>query len=77
MHASLPIIGTPVGGIKETISEDGERGFYWLGDLEDLRNKINICLSETEEKKLMAERAKKYVEEKLKMKITINQIYAK
>lgn len=77
MHAGLPIIGTPVGGIKETIGEDGGRGFYWLGEPEDLKNKINICLSETEEKKSITERAKKYIEEKLKMKITINQIYAK
>lgn len=77
MYAGLPVMGTPVGGVAESIGEDGERGFYWRRDLEDLKNKINICLSETEEKKSMAERAKKYVEEKLKMKITINQIYAK
>lgn len=77
MYASLPIIGTPVGGIQETIGDDGGRGFYWLGEQEDLEDKIDICLSEIEEKKSMTERAKKYVEERLKMKVTINQIYAK
>lgn len=77
MYARLPVIGTRVGGVAESIGEGGERGFYWIGDLCDLENKINICLSAADEKKAMVERAKKDVEEKLKMKITINKIYAK
>lgn len=77
MYAGLPVIGTPVGGVAESIGEDGERGFYWRRNMDDLENKINICLSEIDEKKSMVARAKNYVEEKLKMKITINQIYAK
>lgn len=77
MHAGLPVIGTCVGGAAESIGEDGERGFYWRRDINDLENKINICLSAADEKKAMVERAKKYIEEKLKLKITINKIYAK
>lgn len=77
MYAGLPVIGTCVGGAAESIGEDGERGFYWRGDAADLENKINICLSAADERKAMVERAKKYVEEKLKLKITINKIYAK
>jgi glycosyltransferase involved in cell wall biosynthesis len=75
MHASLPIIGTPVGGIKETISEDGERGFYWLGDLKDFEEKINLCLSGEEKKAAMIQRAKEYVKKKLLIKTDINKIY--
>lgn len=77
MHMGLPVIGAPVGGMKETIGNDGERGFFWKGDQEDLKNKINFCLNDENKKERdeMLARAKNYVKEKLKLKKTINNIY--
>lgn len=74
MYADLPVIGTRVGGVAESIGKDGERGFYWRGDAADLENKINICLFESEEKKRMINNAKEYVTERLENKTKINQI---
>ena len=76
MHIGLPVIGTPVGGVKETIGDDGERGFYWQNNREDLKNKIDFYLNNktAEEKKLIIKRAKIYVENKLKFNKTINEM---
>lgn len=71
MYANLPVIGTRVGGVAESIGEDGERGFYWLGDTVDFESKINKCLSG---EKLMIARAHDYVKIKIKIKKTINDI---
>ncbi len=75
MYAGLPVIGAAVGGVKETIGGDGERGFYWTGDLKDFEEKINLCLSGEEKKAAMIQRAKEYVEKKLLIKTNINKIY--
>lgn len=75
MYAGLPVIGTPVGGVKETIGGDGERGFYWIGDLKDFEKKINLCLNNKKIKEAMICRAKEYVEKKLLTKTDINKIY--
>jgi len=77
MYAGLPIIGTPVGGVKETIGNDGERGFYWQNDLKDLKNKINFYLNNkiAKKKELVIKRAKEYVEQKMKTKKNINEIF--
>ena len=77
MYARLPVIGTTVGGVKETIGSDGERGFYWKDDIEDLKNKIDFCLNNKtlKEKELMVKRAKDYVEQKIKIKKTVNEIF--
>jgi len=75
MHAGLPVIGAAVGGVEETIGGDGERGFYWTGDLKDFEEKINLCLNNEETKEAMIRRAKEYVEKKLLIKTDINKIY--
>lgn len=77
IYMGVPVIGAPVGGIKETVGNDGERGFFWKGDQEDLKNKIDFCLKDEnkKEKEEMIARAKNYVKEKLKTKKTINNIY--
>lgn len=75
MYAGLPVIGTPVGGVEETIGRDGERGFYWKDDLDDLNKKIDFCLVESRGREVILERAKQYVIECLKQKKTINKIY--
>lgn len=75
MYVNLPVIGTPVGGVKETIGDDGERGFYWKDDLNDLNEKIDFCLRESEAKKRMLTEAKNFVTTKLKIKNNINSVY--
>ena len=76
MYAGLPVIGSPVGGVIETIGEDGERGFYWKNDISDLSYKINKCLDGSSlERKKTLERAKNFVAEKIKDKKKINQIF--
>ena len=75
MFMGVPVIGAAIDGIKETIGQDGERGFYWENDLEELENKINICLDkESKEKIIMIERAKEYVEQKNKSRLNINNL---
>jgi glycosyltransferase involved in cell wall biosynthesis len=76
MYAELPVIGTPVGGVIETIGEDGERGFYCKNNLEDLKNKIDFCLDKTKkDREFMIERARNYVQEKIKSKMNINDLF--
>jgi len=77
MLVGVPVIGTPVGGVKETIGEDGERGFYWTGDIEELAKKVNLCLNDRVAREEIAGRAKKFVEEKIKQRININEVYKK
>jgi glycosyltransferase involved in cell wall biosynthesis len=76
IYAGLPVIGTPVGGVVETIGKDGQRGFYWKNDISDLSHKINKCLDRTSpDRKKMIEGAKVYVAEMIKQKRKINQIF--
>lgn len=79
MHAKVPVVGTSVGGVKETIGADGERGFFFNDNINDLNEKIDVCLDNKSEEKRrqMIVRAKKYVDEKLSIKISINKIYNK
>ncbi|MCD4704620.1 glycosyltransferase [bacterium] len=75
MYANLPIIGTPVGGIKETIGSDGQRGFFYNSDIEDLNKKIDFCLAVSFEKEELLKKAKEYVENKLEKNKIINEIF--
>jgi len=76
MFAGLPVIGSPVGGVIETIGEDGERGFYWKNDISDLSNKIIKCLERSSTERIkMLEKAKEFVVEQIKQKKKINQIF--
>lgn len=75
MYINVPVIGAPVGGVVETIGVDGERGFFWKNDLDDLNKKIDFCLTESEEEKIMIKKAKQYVVEKFKIRKNINEIF--
>ncbi len=75
MYVNLPIIGTAVGGVKETIGNDGERGFFFRNDINDLSKKISFCLDDSDKKEEMLKKARKYVEDKLKNSKTINKIF--
>lgn len=77
MYMGVPVIGSRVGGIQETIGSEGLRGFFWeeKDGIKEMEDKISRCLSETEELKNMKKRARLYVEEKIKNNITINDIF--
>ena len=75
MYVNVPIIGAPVGGVVETIGVDGERGFFWKNDLDDLNKKINFCLTESEDRGVMIKKAREYVVEKFKIRKNINEIF--
>jgi glycosyltransferase involved in cell wall biosynthesis len=75
MYMGVPVIGTDIDGIRETIGADGERGFYWKNDLGDLKNKLEILLDNTSiEKQSVVGRAKDYVRKKLESKADINSL---
>ena len=75
MFMGVPSVGMEIDGVKETIGENSERGFYWKNDLEDLKNKIDFCLDkENSERKLMIERAQEYIRQKLESKASINDL---
>lgn len=76
MFVGTPVIGTPIDGIKETIGNDGGRGFYWKNDLEDLKNKIDFCLDNANKDRVsMIGHAKEYVQQKFKSKANINDFF--
>jgi glycosyltransferase involved in cell wall biosynthesis len=63
MYMNVPVIGRPVGGIKETIGENGLRGFFWdSGEGPDaFREKLERCFSRGADVEAMIERARAYV----------------
>ena len=63
MYMNVPVIGRPIGGIKETIGEDGLRGFFW-----DTSNgpaafgeKLERCIARGPKIEAMVGRAHAYV----------------
>ena len=75
MYMNIPIIGTSVGGVVETIGLDGERGFFWKNGLNDLNKKIDFCLTEFKDREIMIKKAREYVVEKFKIRKNINEIF--
>jgi glycosyltransferase involved in cell wall biosynthesis len=76
MYLGLPVLGSRVSGIIETIGRDGERGRLWeeLGGAEDFKSKIFFCVSESREKEEMIKRARMYVAEKINNPIVLNDL---
>ena len=61
--AGVPVVATPVGGIRETVV-DGETGFLVpVGDAESLAERICFCLDHPEEARRVAEEARRRVRE--------------
>lgn len=59
-----PVIGSRIGGIPELVI-DGETGFtFKAGDVEDLRDKIEYLLDNTDKIGILGRNARKLVEEK-------------
>lgn len=62
--AGVPVVATPVGGIRETVV-DGETGFLVpVGDAEALAERICFCLDHPEEARRVAEEARRRVRER-------------
>ncbi len=77
MYMNVPVLGSRVGGIVETIGEDGDRGFFWeeTDGIEKLRSKVKACVDKSEAVKSMVVRAHTYVEKKMSTKsTTINDL---
>lgn len=77
MYMGVPVIGSTAEGIVETIGKDGDRGFIFdskFDNIGTLKNKIDFCLTESQEKTAMLKRAKDYVDEQIANDITINDV---
>jgi len=76
MFAEVPIFGSDVEGILETIGNDGERGRIWRDSMtkEEFKNIVSELTKRDNETEAMIVRAKKYVEEKISNKLIINDI---
>jgi glycosyltransferase involved in cell wall biosynthesis len=76
MYMGIPVIGTKIDGIRETIGRDGERGFYWNNDPADLKEKLEIFLDGSNAQRVsIVERAKAYVQKKMETKVDINSLF--
>ncbi|MDQ3076549.1 MAG: glycosyltransferase [bacterium] len=75
MYMHVPVIGSPVGGILETIGSDGERGYLWdeKEGIESLEHKITTAL-QSMTSNAMKERAHQYIVERIQHAQTINDI---
>ncbi|MBI4812388.1 glycosyltransferase [Candidatus Falkowbacteria bacterium] len=74
MYMGVPVIGSKIEAIKEFIGDNEERGFLWGEEdkIGKLAEKINFCLSGSSEFKKMTERAKRFIEENIKVNYNIN-----
>lgn len=77
MYMGVPVIGSPAEGIAESIGGDGERGFIFddkKDDILSLKQKINFCVSTSQEKEIMIKKARQYVETQISNQTNINSI---
>jgi len=77
MHMGIPIVGSPVGGIVETIGRDGERGFFWdeRYGIDDLKQKIKSIIPGDAKIEAMKKCAKEYVAQKIGKTSSINNYF--
>lgn len=76
MYANVPIVGSNVDGIVETIGRDGERGIIWSENKgqEGFKEIINSLSNLNNESRGMILRARKYVDEKILNNLIINDV---
>lgn len=74
-YAGLPIMALKVGGLLDTIGVQGERGYYYERNM--AKDKVNVqkILKKDTEVQAMLARAKEYVNHKLHMQTSINDVY--
>lgn len=74
MYMGVPVIGSDVLGIVETVGRDGDRGRIWSKNEKDFRDQVLFCTTSSREKIAMIERARKYVDGQLANNISLNSI---
>lgn len=76
MYMGVPVIGSMALGIVETIGKNGDRGFLLNNneEFDSIKNKIGSCVGNSEDKKKMLERAKKYVDLQISNNLNINKL---
>jgi len=76
MYMNVPAIGSTAEGIIESIGRNNERGFVWqAGETDEkIKKDIDFCLTPSEQRTAMLERAKQYVEAQIANDTTINDI---
>lgn len=76
IHMDVPVIGSRVGGIIETMGENEDRGFLWKKEdgVKDWISKVESCVRSSPEVESMKRRAKDYVFDRLSNMTNINQI---
>ncbi len=77
MYLSVPVLGSDVPGILESLGTHGERGLVWKHSESGERFKelIEKALTESDERTRMLRDAKEYVETQLKNETTINTVW--
>ncbi len=73
MAASIPVIGTPVGGIPDFLKNEETGLFCKVGDPEDIAQKIEKLVFDDALKKKIVENARKLVKEKYNWEIIAAQ----
>lgn len=75
MYSGLPVIGSAVGGINETIGQDGDRGFFWKENIIRLEEELDHIFRNTDQIVAMKQRAREYVLEKMRKQGNINEAF--
>ncbi len=77
MYLNVPVVGSNVEGILESLGENGERGLVWKQGESSERFCVLIskALSDSEERTRMLKEAKEYVEAQLRNITTINSVW--
>ena len=76
MYVDVPVVGSDIEGIRETVGTDGDRGKIWkdTDGIEGFRKCISFCTTPSDERHVMLERAKSFVEAQISNTITINDL---
>lgn len=74
LSAGLPVVATPVGGIPEVVI-DGENGFLVpVGDVQALKEKIEILCADAELRAAMGRRSREIAERELNVNAYVGQL---
>lgn len=74
MYMGVPTIGSDIEGIIESLGKDGERGKIWIAQSgqDGFNSLVSFCTTLSVERDTMISQAKKFVDEKLTNRETIN-----